>query len=63
MTRQPPHTPESEAGGEKWKTRPSTETTADEGENARVTREHREQENTPRAPAEKSARRAQPPSK
>ena len=48
---QPPHTPESEHAQDKWKTSPSTETTADDGENARIERERKQQENAPRLPA------------
>jgi len=47
MKMQPPHTEKGEASREKWKTRPSTETTSDEGENARLAREHRAEENAP----------------
>jgi hypothetical protein len=32
---------------EKWKTSPSTETTSDEGNNARLAEEHERQENSP----------------
>ena len=58
MNRQPPHTPEGEARDEKWKTRPSTETTSDEGENARIEREHRAEENG--KPRGKPARSKEP---
>ncbi len=57
MKAQPPHTPEDEARGEKWKTRPSTETTSDEGENARREREHRAEENGAERPVEGPAPR------
>lgn len=54
MKTQPPHTEKAEGTGEKWKTRPSTETTSDEGENARLAREHRAEENAPAAPDERA---------
>jgi hypothetical protein len=54
MKTQPPHTAKGEASQEKWKTRPSTETTSDEGENARLAREHRAEENAPAASDEKA---------
>jgi hypothetical protein len=38
---------------EKWKTTPSTETTSDGGENARLTREHARDENAPPKSASK----------
>jgi hypothetical protein len=47
MNGQPPHTREHEARDEKWKTRPSTETNADEGENARTEREQKIEQNAP----------------
>jgi hypothetical protein len=47
MNGQPPHTPEHEARAEKWKTRPSTETNADDGENARTEREQKIEQNAP----------------
>ena len=54
MKTRPPHTDKGEASQEKWKTRPSTETTLDEGENARLAREHRAEENAPPASAGKA---------
>ncbi|HEX3904451.1 MAG TPA: hypothetical protein VH853_16555 [Polyangia bacterium] len=49
MKTHPPHTDKGEISQEKWKTRPSTETTSDEGENARLARQHRAEENAPAA--------------
>ncbi len=46
MNSQSPHA--GEADDESWKTRPSTETTSDEGVNARVARERKVAENAPR---------------
>jgi hypothetical protein len=54
---QPPHTPEREQAQEKWKTSPSTETTADQGENARIERERKQEENAPRLPSGRQPRR------
>jgi hypothetical protein len=54
---QPPHTPESEHAQDKWKTSPSTETTADQGENARIERERKQQENAPRLPPDQRPKR------
>ena len=54
---QPPHTPESEHAQDKWKTSPSTETTADDGENARIERERKQQENAPRLPPDRPQKR------
>ena len=54
MKTQPPHTDKGEISQEKWKTRPSTETTSDEGENARLAREHRAEENSPTASDDKA---------
>ncbi len=50
MNKQSPHPAddEAEAEDEAWKTRPSTETTSDEGVNARVERERKILENAPR---------------
>jgi hypothetical protein len=42
---QPTHP--SSSDDESWKVRPSTETTGDEGHNARLIREHRKEENSP----------------
>jgi hypothetical protein len=42
---QPAHP--SSSDDESWKVRPSTETTGDEGHNARLIREHRKEENSP----------------
>jgi hypothetical protein len=42
---QPPHP--SSSDDESWKLRPSTETTGEEGQNARLTEEHRREENNP----------------
>jgi hypothetical protein len=42
---QPAHP--SSSDDESWKVRPSTETTGDEGHNARLIQEHRKEENTP----------------
>jgi hypothetical protein len=42
---QPPHP--SSSDDESWKRRPSTETTGEEGHNARLIEEHRREENTP----------------
>jgi len=50
MNKQSPH--EGRGDDESWKTRPSTETTSDEGTNARVARERKVAENTP-APGDK----------
>jgi hypothetical protein len=44
---QPPHTPQNEKAQEKWKSSPSTETNSDQGENARVERERKVDENAP----------------
>jgi hypothetical protein len=46
--RQPPHTPEDDRRNDLWKTSPSTEVTADQGENARRARARKIAENTPR---------------
>ena len=54
MKTRPPHTDKGEASQEKWKTRPSTETTLDEGKNAWLAREHRAEENAPPASAGKA---------
>jgi hypothetical protein len=48
MNRQPLHSPEETRTEEAWKTSPSTEVTSDQGENARVTRERKIDENAPR---------------
>jgi hypothetical protein len=45
MNQQRPH--EGRGDDESWKTRPSTETTHDEGTNARVARERKVAENAP----------------
>ena len=45
MNSQSPHA--GHADDESWKTRPSTETTHEEGENARVARERKVAENAP----------------
>lgn len=45
MNKQRPH--EGRGDDESWKTRPSTETTGDEGTNARVARERKVAENVP----------------
>lgn len=45
MNEQAPH--EGRGDDESWKTRPSTETTSDEGTNARVARERKVAENAP----------------
>ena len=47
---QPPQTADDDHRSDKWKTSPSTETTADQGENARLARERKQQENAPRLP-------------
>jgi hypothetical protein len=44
----PPHTAEGERRREHWKTSPSTETTSDEGENARLASHRKVEENTPK---------------
>jgi len=54
MNSQSPHA--GQADDESWKTRPSTETTHDEGVNERVTRERKVTENAPRG-RDKSGRR------
>jgi hypothetical protein len=46
MNQQSPHV--GRGDDESWKTRPSTETTSDEGLNARVERERKIAENAPR---------------
>jgi hypothetical protein len=51
MNKQTPH--EGKADDESWKTRPSTETTSDEGVNAETARERKIAEN---APAENAPR-------
>ena len=48
MNRQPLHSPEEVQSEEKWKMSPSTEVTSDQGENARVARERKIDENAPR---------------
>jgi hypothetical protein len=48
MNRQPLHSAEETRSEEKWKTSPSTEVTSDQGENARVARERKIDENAPR---------------
>ncbi len=62
MNKQRPH--EGPADDESWKTRPSTETTHDEGTNARVARERRVAENAPgsgRSPSSGALGGAPPP--
>jgi hypothetical protein len=54
MKTQPPHSERGEASQEHWKTCSSTETTSDEGENARLARQHRAEDNGPEAPNEKA---------
>jgi hypothetical protein len=54
---QPPHTPEGEHAQDKWKTSPSTEVTADQGENARIERERKQQENAPLLPPDQRPKR------
>jgi hypothetical protein len=51
-----PHTGPDEDPDERWKTSPSTETTADEGENARRAAARKHAENSPRKPAGKPPR-------
>jgi hypothetical protein len=46
---QPAYTPDDDRAQERWKTRPSTEVTSDEGENAERDRQRAEEENTPGA--------------
>jgi hypothetical protein len=48
MNRQPLHSPEEVQREEQWKMSPSTEVTSDQGENARVARERKIDENAPR---------------
>ena len=45
---QPPNTPDDDRRDDLWKTSPSTEVTADQGENARRARARKKAENTPR---------------
>jgi hypothetical protein len=47
MNRQPLHNAEELNNEEKWKMSPSTEVTSDKGENARVARERKIEENAP----------------
>lgn len=47
MNRQPLHSPEEVTKEDAWKTSPSTEVTSDQGENARVARERKIDENAP----------------
>jgi hypothetical protein len=47
MNRQPLHSAEETNNEEKWKMSPSTEVSSDEGENARVARERKIDENPP----------------
>jgi len=47
MNRQPLHSAEEVGSEEAWKTSPSTEVTSDEGENARVARDRKLDENAP----------------
>jgi hypothetical protein len=56
MNRQPLHSPEEVAKEDAWKTSPSTEVTSDEGENARVARERKIDENAPRSRPNKPRR-------
>jgi hypothetical protein len=48
MNRRPLHSAEETRSEEQWKTSPSTEVTSDQGENARVARERKIDENAPR---------------
>jgi hypothetical protein len=48
LNRQPVHSPEEVRNEEAWKMSPSTEVTSDQGENARVARERKIDENAPR---------------
>jgi hypothetical protein len=58
MTDRPPRSPgpnlqpahPSSSDDESWKRRPSTETTGDQGQNARLIEEHRRAENSPASP-------------
>jgi len=56
MNRQPLHSAEEANNEEKWKMSPSTEVTSDQGENARVARERRVDENAPRSQPRKPRR-------
>jgi hypothetical protein len=56
MNRQPLHSPEEVRKEEAWKTSPSTEVRSDQGENERVARERRIEENTPGSRRRKSRR-------
>jgi hypothetical protein len=56
MNRQPLHSPEEARNEEAWKTSPSTEVTSDQGENARVARERKVDENAPRTRRNKPRR-------
>jgi hypothetical protein len=47
MNRQPLHSAEERHREEQWKMSPSTEVTSDEGENARLARERKIDENAP----------------
>ena len=58
MNQQSPH--EGRGDDESWKTRPSTETTSDEGTNARVARERKVAENAPRTDARPKTSRLTP---
>ena len=46
---QPAHTADNERAQERWKTRPSTEVTSDQGENAKRAAERQQEENAPRS--------------
>ena len=58
---QPPHTSADDRRDDLWKTRPSTEVTADRGENERWARARKIAENTPRKRSSRQRRhRASP---
>ena len=46
---QPAHTADEDRVQERWKTRPSTEVTSDQGENAKKAAERQQEENAPRS--------------
>lgn len=56
MNRKPLHSPEEVQSEDKWKMSPSTEVTSDQGENARVARERKIDENAPRNRSRKPRR-------